>query len=125
MRAASISSPQIFYDWLVQEGKYLQNLCSMPPKETLSMEYYIKLEALKACKERLGKVHQTNSLETKHCNEQENERKLLADIHALETKLEVEARWVEGSEEWNSAKRAVKEGAYQKALDNLEKLLVE
>lgn len=49
MKNAGITSPQVFYDWLVEEGKYLCNLCRMPPQETVEMEYYLRLVALEAC----------------------------------------------------------------------------
>ncbi|KAE9387273.1 hypothetical protein BT96DRAFT_837864 [Gymnopus androsaceus JB14] len=49
MKSAGITSPQVFYDWLVEEGKYLCNLCRTPPQETVEMEYYLKLVALEAC----------------------------------------------------------------------------
>ncbi|KAJ3819046.1 hypothetical protein F5880DRAFT_1510464 [Lentinula raphanica] len=116
MRDAGLTSPDIFYSWLVEEGEYLQNLCRTPPRETLEMEYYIKLEALKDCQTRLSQIclawvsykagarDNTNSLETKHRNEQENERKLIADVQALEEKLEIVSRWLPESEEWISAK---------------------
>ncbi|KAJ3897771.1 hypothetical protein F5879DRAFT_813533, partial [Lentinula edodes] len=95
MQEAGITSPQVFYDWLVEEGEYLRCLCQTPPKETLEMEYYLKLHALKGCQDRLAKARaawleyqpgsrdQTNALETKHRNESENERKLLADVQVL------------------------------------------
>ncbi|KAJ3717365.1 hypothetical protein C8R42DRAFT_644620 [Lentinula raphanica] len=136
MREAGIADPQVFYDWLVEEGQYLEKLCKTPPRETLEMEYVIKLQALQDCQERLvqirlawlpyrvGSRDTTNALETKHRNEQENERKLIADVQALEAKLGVPLRWAEGSNEWERAKKAVREFDYQKALDKLEGLLV-
>ncbi|KAJ3755177.1 hypothetical protein EV360DRAFT_50218 [Lentinula raphanica] len=136
MREAGIADPQVFYDWLVEEGQYLESLCRTPPRETLEMEYYIKLQALKDCQQRLAQIRlawlpyragsrdNTNVLETKHRNEQENERKLIADVQALEGKLGVSSRWGEGSVEWERAKKAVREFDYQRALDKLEGLLV-
>ncbi|KAJ3765228.1 hypothetical protein FB446DRAFT_795258 [Lentinula raphanica] len=136
MREAGIASPNVFYEWLVEEGAYLKNLCKTPPRETLEMEYFIKLSALKDCQHRLAQVRlawlpyqvgswdNTNALETKHRNEQENERKLIADVQALEVKLGVCSRWAEGSNEWERAKKAVREFDYQRALDKLEALLV-
>ena len=66
----------------------------------------------------------TKRLEAKHRNEQENERKLIADVQALEIKLGLACRWKEGSEEWETAKKLVREREYRKALDKLEGLLV-
>lgn len=100
------------------------------------MEYYLKLEALQSCQSHLlklcqayiayvsGKRDSGNIYESKHRNEEGNERKLIADVHALEVCLNVEVRWVEGCEEWLKAKKTVKEAAYRKALDKLECLLV-
>ncbi|KAJ3892332.1 hypothetical protein GG344DRAFT_45574 [Lentinula edodes] len=136
MREAGIASPQVFYDWLVEEGEYLQRLYQTPPKETLEMEYYLKLEALKSCQERLAKARaawlgyqpglrdQTNALKTKHRNESENERKLLADVQAFEARLELRKRWTESCDEYKLARTMVKEASYRKALDKLEALLV-
>ncbi|KAJ3871092.1 hypothetical protein F5051DRAFT_341369 [Lentinula edodes] len=136
MQESGISSPEVFYTWLVEEGEYLQNLCKTPPKETIEMEYFAKLDALQSCQRRLAEVckawipysttarDKTNALETKHRNEQENERKLIADVQALEEHLEISLRWVEGSEEWLKAKKMVGEAEYQKALNKLKGLLV-
>ncbi|KAE9398022.1 hypothetical protein BT96DRAFT_995208 [Gymnopus androsaceus JB14] len=136
MKTAGITSAQVFYDWLVEEGEYLRNLCSTPPQETVQMEYYLKLEALRSCQSHLLKLRQSyiayvaegrNSgsiYKRKHRNEEENERKLISDVQALEACLSVEVRWVEGCDEWIQAKKMVKEAAYRKALDKLERLLV-
>ncbi|KAJ3729773.1 hypothetical protein C8R42DRAFT_570096 [Lentinula raphanica] len=141
MIAAGISSADVFYDWLVEEGQYLQNLSKVPPKETLEMEYFLKLVALHSCRDHLQQARSAwlayapekdtaaarrkiNATEAAVRNEQENERKLIADIQALEQKLEISVRWVPGCEEWESARKAVKEAEYRKALDRLEQLLV-
>ena len=127
-----------FFEWLEEEGNYLRSLTRTPPSETLEMEYFLKLESLTACQGRLQNVRDlwkaykvsgndtvtTCNTETKHRNEQENERKLIANVQALEGRLGVTSRWKEGSEEWVSAKTLVKEREYRKALDKLEGLLV-
>ncbi|KAE9384969.1 hypothetical protein BT96DRAFT_841316, partial [Gymnopus androsaceus JB14] len=127
-----------FFEWLEEEGNYLCSLTRTPPSETLEMEYCLKLELLSACQDRLKKVREvwkmykgsgndmatTRSTETKHRNEQENERKLIANVQALESKLGVTVCWKEGLEEWEAAKTLVKEHEYRKALDKLEGLLV-
>lgn len=136
MREAGITSSQLFYDWLVEEGEYLQKLTRTPPQETLQMEYYQKLVALRDTQARLilirdaslvyvpGSRDRTNIVETKHRHEIENERKLIADVQALEVSLGISERWTEEREEWKEQKKLVKESAYQKALDKLEGLLV-
>ncbi|KAE9391994.1 hypothetical protein BT96DRAFT_831189, partial [Gymnopus androsaceus JB14] len=134
MKVAGIASPQVFYKWLVEEGEYLRNLFSVPPQEAVESEYYLKLEALKNCQSRLLKLRSnyvayvsgkaTNIYETKCRHEEENEWKLISDVQALERSLAIEVRWVEGSDEWEAAKKVVREAAYRKALDKLESLLV-
>ncbi|KAJ3765531.1 hypothetical protein FB446DRAFT_655158, partial [Lentinula raphanica] len=141
MVAAGITSAEVFYGWLVEEGEYLRNLAQAPPKETLEMEYFTKLVALRSCEDRLQQARSAwlayipenntaaarrkiSGVETAHRNEQENEQKLISDIQALEQKLEIVVRWVPGCDAWESAKKMVKEAEYRKALDRLEQLLV-
>lgn len=136
MNSAGITSAQVFFDWLVEEGEYLRNLCRTLPQETVEMDYYLKLEALQSCQSRLQKYRQTfiayvagkrdtgSTYERKHRNEEENERKLISDVQALEACLKIEVRWVEGCDEWINAKKLVREATYCKALDKLECLLV-
>ncbi|KAF9063513.1 hypothetical protein BDP27DRAFT_1367986 [Rhodocollybia butyracea] len=97
-----------FFKWLEEEGAYLQSLTKTRPSESLEMEYYLKLEALAACKTRL----------------QQATSAWISYKPALELKLEISLRWKEGSVEWESAKKLVKEREYWKALDRLEGLLV-
>ncbi|KAE9390804.1 hypothetical protein BT96DRAFT_832922 [Gymnopus androsaceus JB14] len=135
MKTAGITSPQTFYTWLLEEGKYLQNLAGTPPEETVKMEYYLKLEALQSCQSHLsklrlnyvsyisGKQDMANIYERKCRNEEENELKLIADVQALEKSLEIKVRWVEESDEWATGKK-MPEAVYRKALDKLESLLV-
>ncbi|KAF9059288.1 hypothetical protein BDP27DRAFT_1371644 [Rhodocollybia butyracea] len=109
--AAGITDAKVFFDWLQEEKEYLQGLAKEPPQETLQMEYHRKLVALKDCQR--AQQHT-----------QENERKLLADVQALETKLDIRMRWTEGSEEWNRAAELTHNSQYRQALDKLEGLLV-
>lgn len=136
MKSAGVTSPQVFYDWLTEESEYLRNLCSTPPQETVKMEYYLKLDALHSCQSRLTKIRQGfiayipgkrdsgGTYERKHRNEEENERKLIADVQALEACLDIQTRWTVGGDEWVKAKREVKEVEYRKTLDKLECLLI-
>ncbi|KIK52566.1 hypothetical protein GYMLUDRAFT_1028696, partial [Collybiopsis luxurians FD-317 M1] len=119
MLEAGINSPDVFYKWLIEEGKYLRSLTQTLPKESLEMLYYQKLVALQKCQEQLQNAHQS-----KHQHEQENELKLLADVQALEEKLGISKRWVDGCEEWELAKRSVREANYCRALDKLKWWLV-
>lgn len=137
MREAGITSSEMFYEWLEEEGEYLQSLTRPPAIETLAIEYYQKLEAFNACHTRLkasrlawlnykpeAQRDLTNMLEKKARDEQENEGKLMVDIQVLESKMEIKDRWTEGCEEWAAAKKTCRESAYRKALDKLEGLLV-
>ncbi|KAE9386063.1 hypothetical protein BT96DRAFT_1087389 [Gymnopus androsaceus JB14] len=119
MREAGIDDTNTFYDWLAEEGEYLRNLSETPAKETLEMEYFLKLEGLNACAHDQGPA-----VERKVSHEMENERKLIADCQALEWKLEIDQWWLEGSEKWCAARKMVREASYWKALDKLEGLLV-
>lgn len=65
-----------------------------------------------------------DKIESNHRNEQENERKLIADVQALESKLGLASCWKVGSEEWEAAKKLIRERDYRKSLDRLEGLLV-
>ncbi|KIK69852.1 hypothetical protein GYMLUDRAFT_150446 [Collybiopsis luxurians FD-317 M1] len=134
--AAKITDPSVFYEWLVEEGEYLQNLSQTPPEETLKIDYFNKLVALREClaivKETKevwltyvpGEKDKTNSLEHAARHARENERKLVQDIQTLEDKLEIQIHWTEGSEEWEETKKLVNSVKYRKALDKLEGLLV-
>lgn len=137
MKEAGIKDATVFYDWLLEEGEYLRSLSRVPLTETLEMEYFSKLEALAACSDTLQEARKawrdfrpgasqnvTNPLELKCRHAMENERKLTGDVQALEWKLKVKTRWVAGSEQWEKAKKLVKEASYRKALDKLEGLLV-
>jgi hypothetical protein len=136
MEAAGITDATIFFSWLVEEKVYLQGLSKEPPEETLQMDYYRKLIALRDCKEILKKARaawlgytagvrdQTNALERAQRHVQENKRKILADVQALETKLNVTARWTEDSQQWKDTAALVNNSKYRKVLDRLEGLLV-
>lgn len=136
MEAAGITSSDVFFQWLEEESEYLRSLAEVPVEETLEMEYFLKLQSLFTCRARLKKVREvfvayvpgrrdgSNTVETKHRNEEENERKLLADVQALEARLGITERWKEGSEPWIKAEKLVTEASYRKALDKLDRLLV-
>ncbi|KAH7878911.1 uncharacterized protein C8R40DRAFT_1037146 [Lentinula edodes] len=136
MHEAGIKDARVIFQWMKEEAAYLQNLSREPPSETLQMEYYGKLVALKECQAvlkdarhawlsyRPGEHDQTLALERAQRHAQENERKILADVHALEMKLDVRVRWTEGSKQWEEAGSLVTGAKYRRALDKLEGLLV-
>jgi hypothetical protein len=136
MEAAGITDAKVFFDWLQEEREYLQGLSKEPPQETLQMDYHQKLVALRDCQAILkearlawlsyvpGAQDQTNALERAQRHAQENERKLLADVQALESKLDIRTRWTQGSKEWDDAAELSHNSQYRRALDKLEGLLV-
>ncbi|KAF8829597.1 hypothetical protein HHX47_DHR3000651 [Lentinula edodes] len=115
MREAGIKDARVIFQWMEEEAAYLQNLSREAPVETLQMEYYRKLIALRECQAvlkdarlawlsyRPGERDQTSALEHAQRHAQENERKILAYVHALESKLDVHVRWTEGSAQWEEA----------------------
>jgi hypothetical protein len=50
--------------------------------------------------------------------------KALEAVHDLELRLGVESRWVQGDEKWVAAAAMVRRRRYQRALDNLEGLII-
>ncbi|KIK66720.1 hypothetical protein GYMLUDRAFT_238956 [Collybiopsis luxurians FD-317 M1] len=113
---AGISDPSVFYQWLVEEGEYLQNLSREPPEETLKMQYYRTLVALGKCRNTLkvakeswlayvlGEHDRTNILECAVRHSCENEQKLIRDAQVLEEKLDIQICWMEGCAEWKETK---------------------
>ncbi|KAF9071254.1 hypothetical protein BDP27DRAFT_1419288 [Rhodocollybia butyracea] len=114
MQAAGITDAKVFFDWLQEEKEYLQGLAKEPPQETLQMER-LNLP---------GDRDKMNALEQAQRHTQENKHKLLADVQALETKLNIRTRWTEGLEEWNRTAELTHNSQYRQALDKLEGLLV-
>ncbi|KAK7021953.1 hypothetical protein VNI00_017132 [Paramarasmius palmivorus] len=62
-------------------------------------------------------------METKVFHEMEMEGKLLCNVHNMEQKLNI-TRWVFGSPEWMSYQQKAKDHDYQRALNQLEGLVV-
>ncbi|KAJ3848414.1 hypothetical protein EV368DRAFT_49345 [Lentinula lateritia] len=136
MHEAGIKDACIIFQWMEEEAVYLQNLSREPPVETLQMWYYRKLIALRECQAvlkdarlawlsyRPSERDQTSALERAQRHAQENEWKILADVHALESKLDVRVRWTEGSVQWEEAGALVTRAKYRRALDKHEGLLV-
>jgi hypothetical protein len=62
--------------------------------------------------------------ETARRHAQENYDKDLAAVQELERKLDVGSRWTPNHPEWERAGKMVARRKYQRALDNLESLVV-
>ncbi|EGO04439.1 hypothetical protein SERLA73DRAFT_148949 [Serpula lacrymans var. lacrymans S7.3] len=93
-----------------EEKTYLQGLCKEPEEKTLQMEYWQKLNKLQATELR------------RHALE-EHTTKLKA-IHQLEVMLNITVHWTSESPKWQNAGKLVAIRKYQRALDQLEGLVV-
>lgn len=71
-----------------------------------------------------GNRDNTRSLETNRRHALEVYEKNLQSVQDLEKKLEITERWKIGSPNWRAAAKLVVARKYQKALDNLESLVV-
>ncbi|KAG0698993.1 hypothetical protein DFH29DRAFT_983677 [Suillus ampliporus] len=139
-QTSGVSDESIFEDWLKEEREYLHGLRSEPQQETLQMEYWQKLVNLTASKDELDTsssrwsmyaLSSTTSdeattwwLETTRCHATEVFEKDLKIVQELESKLEITQRWVPKDAEWQNAAIMVTNHKYQRALDNLEGLVV-
>ncbi|KAI6000458.1 hypothetical protein EDD15DRAFT_2361967 [Pisolithus albus] len=114
-----------------------------PPEETLQMEYWQRLVNLAASRQDLEMIlstwtvittqnvaptwkdsSATRKRETTCRHAQENYEKDLKAVQELEGRLGVTCRWVPEDEEWQAATRLVANRKYQRALDNVERLVV-
>ncbi|KAJ7078299.1 hypothetical protein B0H15DRAFT_924811 [Mycena belliarum] len=144
MTALGVESRAVFETWLEKEKAFLQMLTKEPPQETLEMEYYQKLVNLLAHEERLAEVLRlpapaelpgadgtgyqraaaaTRAIETRRRHALELVDKALATVQELELRLDTE-RWLPGSERWEAAATMVRRRRYQRALDDLEGLII-
>ncbi|KAJ6505360.1 hypothetical protein C8R45DRAFT_1051065 [Mycena sanguinolenta] len=144
MRRLNVQSTAEFEEWLEKEKAYLRGLSKEPLQETLEMEYYQKLVNLADINDRVAGVlgverpflpvetaaeyaeaaKATQRLETQRRHALEQQAKALATVQDLEIRLGVETRWVAGDEKWVAAAELVRKRRYQRALDNLERLII-
>ncbi|KAI6013624.1 hypothetical protein BKA83DRAFT_4473946 [Pisolithus microcarpus] len=129
--------------WLDEERLYLKSLLREPPEESLQMEYWQRLVNLAASRQALETIlstwtvvtaqtaapiwsdsSATRKRETMRRHAQENYEKDLKAVQELEGCLGITRRWVPGDEEWQAASRLVANRKYQRALDNVERLVV-
>jgi hypothetical protein len=66
----------------------------------------------------------TRRQETKRRQAMELRDNLLVGVHELEGRLDIEDRWVAGSDEWSDAAVLVSNRRYQRALDKLHALVI-
>ncbi|KAJ7044323.1 hypothetical protein C8F04DRAFT_1027413 [Mycena alexandri] len=144
MASMGVATRSVFEDWLEKEKTYLASLTKEPEHETLQMEYYQKLVNLHDHEERLNQMNgvetpfipapqdttyaqaaaQTRRIETQRRHAGEVHTKTLAAVQDLEIRLGVGPRWVPGDKEWEDTAAMVTNRRYQRALDELEGLVV-
>ncbi|KIK13838.1 hypothetical protein PISMIDRAFT_17711 [Pisolithus microcarpus 441] len=138
-----VSDPTIFRQWLDEEHVYLKSLLREPVEETLQMEYWQRLVNLAASRQDLKTIlstwtvitaqnvapiwsdsSATRKRETTHRHTQENYEKDLKAVQELEGCLGITRCWVPEDEEWQAAACLVANQKYQRALDNVKRLVV-
>ncbi|KAJ7763245.1 hypothetical protein B0H14DRAFT_2403566 [Mycena olivaceomarginata] len=139
MRALGVPTRDVFEDWLEKEKRFLRLLTKEPVQETQEMEYYQKLVNFYACEyvyrtatisgansisESASSMKQTRRLETQRRHAYELVSKSLAAVQDLELRLGIASRWVAGDEDWSKAAEMVSKRRYQRALDQLQGLVV-
>ncbi|KAJ7751846.1 hypothetical protein B0H14DRAFT_3096830 [Mycena olivaceomarginata] len=118
MRSLNVESRDVFETWLAKEKRYLRSLSKEPAEETLEMEYYQKLVNWQEHE------YETRRVETKRRHAFEVATKSLGAVQELELKLGIATRWEPGSEAWVKAAKMVSSRRYQRALDQLQGLVV-
>ncbi|KAJ7270013.1 hypothetical protein B0H12DRAFT_997107, partial [Mycena haematopus] len=147
MRELGVASRTEFEDWLAKEKAHLRTLSREPLQETLEMEYYQKLVNLGDIEWVQSRVSgilgverpfipaegetgyaeaakATRRIETQRRHVLEQHEKALKVVQDLEVRLGVTTRWVTGDEDWVAAGELVRKRRYQRALDNLERLII-
>ncbi|KAJ6459907.1 hypothetical protein C8R45DRAFT_1056176 [Mycena sanguinolenta] len=123
MANLGVESRSVFEEWLEKEKTYLESLTKEPAHETLQMEYYQKLVNLADHDYEAGAA-ETRRLETQRRHALETFSKTLAAVQDLEVRLGVVRRWEPEDAEWVAAANMVVNRRYQRALDELEGLVV-
>ncbi|KAJ7075040.1 hypothetical protein B0H15DRAFT_925551 [Mycena belliarum] len=106
-----VESREVFETWLEKEKAFLQ-----PLQETLEMEYYQKLV-------NFFHYEETRAIETQRRHAMELVAKALDSVQELERRLDTE-RWEVGGPKWVAAAEMVGRRRYQRAVDDLEGLIV-
>ncbi|KAF8147971.1 hypothetical protein K438DRAFT_1779830 [Mycena galopus ATCC 62051] len=144
MASLGVESRSVFEMWLEKEKVYLESLTKEPVQETLQMEYYQKLVNLADHEKWLDELRSlglpfimsdgtssysmaaadTRRIETQRHHMLEVFSKTLVTVQDLEVRLGITRRWEPDDEEWVAAARMVINRRYQRALDELEGLVV-
>ncbi|KAJ7640901.1 hypothetical protein DFH06DRAFT_1137727, partial [Mycena polygramma] len=147
MRELGVESRDEFETWRMQEKAHLRSLSKEPQEETLEMEYLQKLINLRTAEGQVAAMRgvqlgqsmfaptqndagyaeaakATRRLEAQRRHILELEEKALAAVQDLEVRLAT-TRWVPGDEKWAEVEEMVRKRNYQRALDHLEKLIIQ
>ncbi|KAJ7787126.1 hypothetical protein B0H14DRAFT_3095486 [Mycena olivaceomarginata] len=128
MRSLNVPTRDVFEAWLEQEKRFLRLLTKEPLQETQEMEYYQKLVNFYTSEcvslTAAASMKQTRRLETQRRHAYELVSKSLAPVQDLELRLGITSRWVAGDEDWIKAVEMVGKRRYQRALDQLQGLVV-
>ncbi|KAJ7075730.1 hypothetical protein B0H15DRAFT_791447 [Mycena belliarum] len=145
MRDLGVQTKDTFVEWLAREKECLLSLKREPLEETLAMEYYQKLVNLDAQTTRMNNTlaipapplssdptqadyeadaRATRRLEAQRRHAIELHNKLLLAVQDLEIRMDVAERWVPGSEAWREAATLVQRRRYQRAIDELQGLII-
>ncbi|KAG1905546.1 uncharacterized protein F5891DRAFT_976459 [Suillus fuscotomentosus] len=143
MAELGVTDDNVFDAWLAEERSYLMSLTQEPEHETLHMEYWQRLVNLSGSRKDLDAasmawavstprtvqfgahdVTSTTRNETAWRHTIENYDKDLKVVQELEVKLGITRRWVPDDPEWRDAGCLVANRKLQRALDNLEGLVV-
>ncbi|KAJ7723600.1 hypothetical protein B0H14DRAFT_3098274 [Mycena olivaceomarginata] len=138
MASLGVETRSVFETWLEKEKTYLNSLTKEPAQETLRMEYYQKLvnlhdhdeirtnglsfvEAVPGASYSAA-AGQTQRIETQRRHTTELGRVSL--MQDLELRLGIAERWEPDGTEWATMALMVANHRYQRALDELEGLVV-
>ncbi|KAK7007335.1 hypothetical protein R3P38DRAFT_3281563 [Favolaschia claudopus] len=142
MAALGVRSRSDFGEWLGKEREYLVGLRKEPEQETLEMEYYQKLVNLREYAERVESIRnvpvmvsngettyaaaaaETRRIETQRRHAMELYMKTLRDVQDLEVRLGITLRWESEGEAWIAAATMLRNRRFQRAIDQLEGLVV-
>ncbi|KAJ7182983.1 hypothetical protein C8R43DRAFT_868822 [Mycena crocata] len=140
MATLGVQSRDVFEGWLEKEKAHLRSLLTEPVQETLEMEYYQKLVNLADLEyvfsvsirfvpaapgaSYASEAQETRRIEAQRRHAAELMDKTLAAVQDLERRLSIIDRWRSGDAKWEATATMVEKRRYQRALDQLEGLII-
>ncbi|KAJ7195403.1 hypothetical protein B0H12DRAFT_1082211 [Mycena haematopus] len=144
MSSLGVESRSVLETWLEKEKEYLNSLSKEPEGETLQMEYYQALVNSYDHEEHVNVIRnvacpfmpaetdttyaaaaaQTGRIETQRRHALELHAKALEAVQDLELRLGIQTRWLVDNDDWIAAATLVQNRWYQRAIDDLEGLIV-